>query len=350
MPYTENYLSIPKYHVLTEKDSKEWSDYVKKSVNYDVYHTLHYHILDNRGEPVLFVYEEGGTFVALPLLKRAIEGTDFFDFTSSYGYSGPISNKRMEALSDNLIENFKYSLINFMKSNKAVSVFSRLNPFINQRFLLDKIGGVRGNGKTICIDLTESIGEQRSKYHKRLNRQIRQLRKKNYTIKKGNTEEEIKQFTKMYNQNMLRVGAAQSYFFDENYFAALLANTDFNCELVLIYDDGKMICGATVMWLDGVIRNHLSATSESHVQFSPSKLLTDEISIIGREYGMKFFHLGGGVGGKEDTLFNFKSSFSNLFLDDNIWCFIADVDIYHQLVEQRQVKASEDYFPLYRNI
>ena len=109
-----------------------------------------------------------------------------------------------------------------------------------------------------------------------------------------------------------------------------------------------MICGAIVVWSDGVIRNHLSATSESHIRLSPSKLLTDEISLLGRRLGMKYFHLGGGVGGKEDTLFNFKSAFSDLVLEDNIWCFVADKDVYNYLVKEKNIKTNQDHFPLYR--
>lgn len=348
MTYTQNDLLNARYKIIT--DSEKWAGYLKKSVDHDIYHTLHYHQLDKRGEPMLFVYENEDTFIALPLLKRNIDNVDFFDFTSSYGYTGPISNKKFDSLSNTVIEHFRFSFADFMQHNRAVSVFSRLNPFINQCALLDKMGGVRNNGRTIYIDLRQSLEEQRSQYDKRLYRQIRQLRKKGYLIKCADTQDEVRLFTDMYNKNMLRLHADQSYFFNVAYFTELLKNTEFNCRLLLIYEGDQMICGATVMWSEGVIRNHLSATSESHIQFSPSKLLTDEISVMGRELGMKFFHLGGGVGGREDTLFKFKLAFSNLLLEDNIWCYVADEQVYNQLVEQKNVKENKEYFPLYRNV
>lgn len=337
-----------KYKVITEPES--WIDYLKKSIRYDVYHTLHYHRLDKRGEPMLFVYEQGDTFIALPLLKRKIEDDGYFDFTSSYGYSGPISNKKLDNLGNDFIAQFCYLFGDFLHHNRAISVFSRLNPFINQRVVLDKIGGIQNNGKTIYIDLTQSLDEQRNRYDKRLYRQIRQLRKKGYLIKYADTVREVFLFTDMYNKNMHRLNADQSYFFDETYFFELLKSTEFNCRLLAIYDGNEMICGAIIMWSDGVIRNHLSATAESHTQFSPSKLLTDEISIIGRGLGMKFFHLGGGVGGREDSLFKFKLSFSDQLLEDYIWCYIADQRIYNHLVEQKNINGNSSYFPLYRAV
>lgn len=348
MAYTQNNLLSTKYKIIT--DSEQWDWYLKKSVSHDSYHTLHYYQLDKRGDPMLFVYENANTFIALPLLKRNIEQGDFFDFTSSYGYTGPVSNKKFEELSNVVIAQFRDSFTNFMRHNRAVSVFSRLNPFIDQCALLDKIGGIRNNGRTIYIDLTQSLDEQRGQYDKRLYRQIRQLRKRGYRIKYADTQEEVRLFTEMYNNNMRRLQAAQSYFFTEDYFNALLKNSEFNCRLLLIYDGDQMICGATVMWSNEVIRNHLSATSESHIQDSPSKLLTDEISVMGRELGMKFFHLGGGVGGREDTLFRFKLAFSNRLLEDNIWCYVADEQVYDQLVAKKNITGNNDYFPLYRHV
>lgn len=337
-----------RYKTITSSDS--WTGYIKKTICYDAYHTLHYHSLDSTGEPVLFVYEEGEDFIALPLLKRVIEHTELCDFTSSYGYTGPISNKSIDSLSYDLVENFTHSFIDFMKDNKAVSVFSRLNPFINQSVLLNKIGGVRANGKTVCIDLTQSLDDQRAQYEKRLQRQIRQLRKRKYVVKHADTQEQIHLFTRMYTENMVRLGAHQSYFFNEDYFTSLLKSSEFDCNLMLIYDGDEMICGAIVMWVDKIIRNHLSATSGSHVHLSPSKLLTEEISLFARTIGLEYLHLGGGLGGKEDSLFKFKSSFSNHLLEDNIWCFIADEHAYNQLVKEKNIKADRGYFPLYRSL
>lgn len=337
-----------RYKTITSPDA--WNAYIKNANCYDAYHTLDYHSLDSTGKPLLFVYEEGEVFIALPLLKRVIKQTDLCDFTSSYGYTGPVSNKPIDSLSYNLLENFKHSFINFMKDNQAVSVFSRLNPFINQRVLLDKIGGVRANGKTVYIDLRQSLEEQRANYHKRLQRQIRQMRTRRYTVKHADTQEQIHLFTRMYTENMLRLGAHQSYFFDEGYFTSLLKSSDFDCELMLIYDGNEMISGAIVMWVDKVMRNHLSATKNSHVHLSPSKLLTEEISLFARRIGAEYLHLGGGLGGKEDSLFRFKASFSNHLLEDKIWCFIADEQAYNQLVKEKNIKTDRGYFPLYRSI
>ncbi|WP_214225521.1 GNAT family N-acetyltransferase [Pedobacter sp. B4-66] len=335
------------YQVISIQQESKWVYYIKNAVDYDFYHTWHYHAMDKRGEPLLFVYEEEESFIALPLIKRDISNSISFDLTSAYGYVGPISNKTNEDLSDCFLEKFKTSFLNFMHSNQYICVFSRLNPFIKQEPLLNKIGGVSSNGKTIYMDLTISLEEQRANYEKRLGRQIRQLRKVNYTIKETTEPNDIKTFTAMYNDNMHRLQADKSYFFSEEYFTEILKNNESGSKLITIFDGSQMICGAIVLYSGNIIRNHLSATSATHVNQSPSKLLTDEISVVGRKLGLKYFHLGGGVGGKEDSLFKFKASFSNLTLEDNIWRFIADKNTYDKLVEG--ANKNSNYFPLYRS-
>ena len=336
------------YHLISIQQSAEWIACVRAAVNYDFYHTWHYHALEKSGEPILFVYQEQGVFIALPLLKREINNSGLFDLTSVYGYSGPISNLKFKDISDQFLENFKRSFLEFMKVEGYICLFSRLNPFIDQKVLIEKIGGLADNGKTVYIDLSVSIEEQRASYEKRLGRQIRQLRKMPYHIKEAGTDHEIRLFTAMYTENMLRLGAGKRYFYEEKYFMELLKSNREECKLIVIYDGEEMICGAVIMCAGNVIRNHLSATASAYVHYSPSKLLTDEISVIGRRLGKQYFHLGGGVEGKEDSLFRFKYSFSRLLLEDNTWRFVSDHLVYNDLVKERNDSRNVNYFPLYR--
>lgn len=343
-------LTAVEYRIITLEQKLEWIKYVHNSMNFDYYHTWHYHTLSNHGEPILFVYQENDVFIALPLVKRKIPNSKYFDLTAAYGYLGPISNIKNEELDFFLLRKFKDSFLNFMHNEYCISVFSRLNPFINQKKILNTIGGLRCNGKTVCIDLSLSIDEQRGNYEKRLNRQIKQLRNANYTIKDTATIKEIDVFTCMYNENMRRIGANQSYFYNQDYFVELLRNKECNAKLITIYDGEEMICGAVVLYNSHVIHNHLSATNISYVNKSPSKLLTDEISIIGRKLGLRYFHLGGGLSGRNDSLFSFKSHFSNQYLEDIIWCYVANQSVYDDLVMQNNVNInSNNFFPLYRN-
>jgi hypothetical protein len=338
------------YQNLTVRNKKEWDAYINKSLIHEVFHTWYYHSLNKEGESLLFVYEEDGFFIALPVIKRKIENSSYFDMTSAYGYCGPISNIDLSNLSATTTADFKTAFVNFMKEEKAVCIFSRLHPFLNQYHILESIGGLQENGTTLYMDLSLSLEDQRSKYDKRLSRQIRKLRGKGYEIKELDSKEAIKSFTEMYYKNMDRVNASPNYYFDEQYFANLLNVEGFENKLLLIYDGPELICGALLLLSDNIIRNHLSATSPEYLKESPSKLLTDEISMIGRRLGKKIFHLGGGVGGKEDSLFTFKRYFSDLQIKDHIWCYINDNLVYNDLVLKAGAgtNGGSSYFPLYR--
>jgi len=328
----------------------EWDAYLKRSLKHEVFHTWYYHSLNTEGEALLFVYEEVDFFIALPVIKRKIENSPFFDMTSAYGYCGPISNINLSDLPAVAITQFKASFLSFMKMQNAVCIFTRLHPFLNQQHILQSIGGLRQNGTTLYIDLSQTPEEQRNRYDKRLSRQIRKLREKGYTIKELDTAEGIKSFTEMYWENMKRVNASAYYYFDEQYFASLLKVDGFENKLLAIYDGDELICGALLLISDDIIRNHLSATSPLYLKESPSKLLTDEISMVGRRLGKKIFHLGGGLGGKEDSLFEFKRYFSNLQVTDQIWCYVNDDEAYNSLIltTGHELSAEQNYFPLYR--
>lgn len=332
------------------RNKEDWDTYLKKCLTHEIFHTWYYHSLNTEGEPLLFVYEQDDFFIALPVIKRKIENSPFFDMTSAYGYCGPVSDTDLACLPATALAQYKESFLRFMKNENAVCIFTRLHPFLNQQHILQNIGGLQENGTTLYIDLMETPEEQRNKYDKRLSRQIRKLREKGYTIKELNSAEGIKSFTEMYWENMRRVNASAHYFFDEQYFTNLLNVDGFENKLLAIYHGDELICGALLLISDDIIRNHLSATSPWHLKESPSKLLTDEISMIGRRLGKKIFHLGGGVGGKEDSLFEFKRYFSNLQVTDRIWCYVNDDQAYNTLTSKsgHDVEGEQNYFPLYR--
>jgi len=149
---------------------------------------------------------------------------------------------------------------------------------------------------------------------------------------------------------MKRIGASDFYLFNPEYFERLLQSNEFDSKLLTVYDNGQAVCGAIIVCTQQVIQAHLLGTRTEYLQFSPAKLLTDEICILGREMGMEFFNLGGGLGFKEDSLFTWKAGFSDLFLKFNSLRYIADPEKYNRLTEERglDLDSDVDFFPLYR--
>lgn len=351
----DDYLSAKKTfgfkYLITIDQEVEWKNFVKKTINYDFYHSWTYHSLDGSGIPLLFVYEEGDNFVGIPLIKKEIVDSEYYDMSSVYGYTGPISNKDFKSLSPEFVCNFKSNFLNFLRDEKIVTVFSRLNPFFKQNDLMGEFGGVVENGKVVVMDLSISLEEQRNAYRDSVFRTVKQLRKKGFYVKEANGEEDIETFSIIYKLNMLRIGASATYYFDHAYYRALLNSDEVDARLFFVYDiNDYPVCGTIVLIANGVLQAHLIGTREEYLACSPAKLLTEEVTIIGRELGVKFFNLGGGLGFKEDSLFKWKTGFSHLTFDYKSWRFIANEEVYRSLLTKQDIDVDTrvDFFPLYR--
>lgn len=338
--------------IITLAQRREWNFYIDNAFVHDFYHTWYYHALDHTGLAMLFVYEEDREYIAFPVLKRQIPGTCFFDLSSVYGYVGPIASKENKYLNERLINNFKKEFLNFLKKEQIVSVFSRLNPFFNQDVLVKDFKGIYENGKTVVLDLTVPIDEQRKRYNSSVYDSIKKSRRKGFTVKQTKDSTDIEAFVDIYTENMERVQSADYYRFSRKYFLDMIHADEFDCRLFLVFVEDEAICGMIAAFTHGIIQAHLIGTRTAFMSDSPAKFLVDEVSKIGRAESMKYMHLGGGFGFKEDSLFKWKSLFSDSYLNYKSLRFIANDDVYHSLVDQQGIDrdADVDFFPLYRAV
>lgn len=336
--------------IYTINDQVAWKSYVNRAEAYDFYHTWYYHNLESPEAARLYVYEEGINYIAFPLVRRAIEGTRYFDLTCVYGYTGPISDQPFDQLPAAFLARFKQVFLEQLKSERIVSVFSRLHPFFQQDQLLASFSGVFPNGKTVAIDLRVPIEVQRAGYHKSYRQQIRILREKGYEVREAKSPAAIQTYSEIYIENMKRVGASDFYLFTPAYFEQLLASTEYESKLMLVYLDDEIVSGGVVICSNKIMQVHLMSTRTEHLSLSPPKLVVDETSVLGRSLGYEFINLGGGLNFKADSLYRWKAGFTKLFLDYNSWRFIANQETYEYLLAQRRIDPSldVDFFPLYR--
>lgn len=342
--------TAPLLEVITEED--KWSEFLNEIEIFDFYHTFSYHFASkSKNEtPILLKYKNKDVLIGLPLLLRDIPGTDYKDATSAYGYVGPIS-KGVDQSFDNSI--FNNEMEKYFKENSIISVFSRLNPYIsNQCKILINFGDIISQGRVVNIDLNLSIDSQRTNYRSRLKTHVNKSRRL-CSIRKVITENDLQDFIDLYHENMDRVNAKESYYFSNLYFQNLLKSTDFETIILLAVDNesGKIIAGSMFIITNGIVQYHLSGTKNNFLHLTPTKLLIDEMRIIASKNGYRYFNLGGGLGGRDDdSLFDFKSSFSKDFKDFNLWKLITNQKIYDELVHKRGINIESNYFPLYRSV
>jgi hypothetical protein len=338
-----------KFSVIEVNDLR-WSAIVNKSKQFDFYHSQSYHLLEKGNRPVLLVAFFNDDFIALPLIVTAIPNTSFVDCTSVYGYCGPISSLNFEEIPSENITYFKEQLLGFFERNAIVTVFSRLHPLIFADVFFNDFGLIRDINKTVAIDLRQTLEEQRAQFRKGYKTDLNKLRSNGFEVIEGQTKDDIDAFIAIYHETMKRVKASENYFFDHYYFYDFLENKSFESKLLLAKKDGEVVSGTIVTITNKIMQCHLSGTARNYLKESPMKLIIDEARLIGNEQGLDFFHLGGGVGGSdEDSLFYFKSGFSDYRCEYKIWQMIVDPEKYNQLIDAVEIDKNNSFFPPYRS-
>lgn len=339
--------------VLTlEVNDSRWAEIVSKSINYDFYHTQSYHLLELKKKPILFVAFIDQDFIAIPILIREIKNTSHLDCTSAYGYCGPISNIDFENLSKEHITYFQTQLLSYFKKSGFVSAFSRLNPIFSNGTVFKNFGDIVNVNQTVVIDTMVSEELQKKRYRKSIAYDIKQLRKSNITIFEATKESDIDTFKVIYKSTMKKVAASFEYYLSDDYFNVFLDTKDFEKIILLAKQNDIINAGAVFTITNGVMQYHLSGTLEYEGKYSPMKLIIDEARIIAAKRKCNYLHLGGGFGGSDkDSLFQFKSGFSDLRLNYQSWNLIVDQKKYKELsLLNKSCVNDSGFFPLYRTI
>jgi lipid II:glycine glycyltransferase (peptidoglycan interpeptide bridge formation enzyme) len=346
---------FPQYHSMNADNKSEikeitskteWAKALGQVDNYDFYHTYDYHNIScgENETPLLLSYETKGITILLPLVLRSIPNTNYFDFTSVYGYAGPLSNTVDLEVEEK--EKFQEVFYDYLIEKKIVSVFSRLHPYIEQKQILDGLGEIIELGNVVNIDVTLPLEESRRAYSKSNKNQINKLRRQ-CEVLMAETKEDILEFVDIYYENMKRLNAADHYYFNKSYFLKFMEISDFQTDILLVRDKEtqKYIAGSMFVKTKDIVQFHLSGTRTDYLRLKPSKLFLDEMRVQAHNQGYKIFNLGGGLGGEKDSLFEFKASFSKDFRTFKIWKYVVNEELYNELSKD---KNNTDYFPKYR--
>ena len=339
------------------KSKIDWDAFLENVDEYDFYHTYDYHQISKSesDEAVLIKYKNNDIIIGLPLLIRKIEGTDYYDAISVYGYSGPIgSNTPMNFDTSN----YESAFVDFCNQENIISVFVRLNPFITfQKILFSNLGAssyfgdLSYVGKIVNINVTIPIDDQRSKYQRRLKSHINRANRL-LSLKVAETKEDFQKFQVLYYENMKRIEAKDLYFFSDEYFEKFYTSKDFETEVFLAIDNEtkKVIAGCLFVKINKMVQYHLSGSDEKFLHLNANKFLIDQMRLKASNEGFKNFNLGGGLGANEnDSLFRFKSTFSDEYHPFFVWKLITNKKAYEKICIRNKISDNNStFFPLYR--
>ncbi|MCA9785771.1 MAG: GNAT family N-acetyltransferase [Calditrichaeota bacterium] len=331
-------------------------------LSHDVYHLPEYLQLcadQENAEPLYYIGNQGRTRVLIPLLRRPIPGElspdePLWDLASPYGYPCPLVS--LPDSQDSLVSLFE----GFRKTAAEagiVSAFLRLHPLYSIPLdQLRSVGELFTHGQTVYMDLQLSEEDGWRETRQRHRGQIRQLLREGFHCELD-CWEYYPEFQQIYLDTMARVGATSYYHFDIEYFDGLREALGERLHLACVLSpQNKLAAAALFMRQSGLLQYHLSGTRDEFLQLGPSKLMFHELRHWGCDKGLRFLHLGGGLGGSNtDPLFRFKSGFSSLKADFHSFRMVIDHERFEFLTRRRAELEGPgfeenlgSFFPAYR--
>ena len=273
--------------------------------------------------------------VVFPCILR--EFRNALDVTTPYGYGGPV------ALAEDADE-FYAGYQEWCGERGVVSTFVRFHPlYENQRYARM---AVRPLGSTVAWRL--QAGELFERLHSHHRRVVRKAQRVGLEV---SVEEapSLEEFVALYERTMARLDAASFYLFTAEYWESLRT---LPLLLVSAQADGELVAGVLCFAAKPWLHYHLGASSDEGRRVGASHLVLYEAASWARAQGYELFHLGGGVGGRADSLHEFKTRFDpGAEREFSIGSAIHDETAYYELTEatRDRSKDSSGFFPAYRD-
>jgi hypothetical protein len=340
-------------------DDPIWQQALSKTVH-EFYHLPQYAVLDaslHSAKPCAYYYSEDETFLLMPLLLHDLPqgGINQYrcDAKSPYGYPGWITN----STDPNIFQSVLHSLCATFREYGILTAFIRLNPFNNLIEVpsCQEVQFTR-HGPTVVIDLAKNMDELDAMLSTNHRRNIKKLNQEKYDTL-INDWSRYDEFIEIYTQTMERLSAGHYYFFSRDYFYSLREIMADDLTLCCITDTQNKVVAGGIFSSNGIVAQyHLGGTHPEYMGKAPSKKMFYDLRAYFKQQQVRFFHLGGGLGAKEDSLFQFKYGFSQ---DVKSFCSLSlnpDNATYQQynqkLIKENNLQMSEDeqYFPLYRKM
>ncbi|MDJ0617732.1 MAG: peptidoglycan bridge formation glycyltransferase FemA/FemB family protein [Calothrix sp. MO_192.B10] len=356
-----------KIQVLHVSDSI-WLETLQK-FRHDIYQLPDYFALEaarnmSKAEAILLKDEDKIMFV--PYLLRSCEdigidhsiSTDFLDVVSPYGYPGILLNEAATNTPDFL--DIAISQLREVLQKKGVcSAFFRLHPIINDNFghKFQQQNILTLNGKTVSINLQLSDEDIWKQTKRDRRKKINHCQQVGLTATMVPLEEYMDEFVAIYVETMERVKADKLYYsFHYKYFLEMQNILKHHLNLCIVEINNQLASAGLYTECCGIVQAIFRGTRTKFIELSPSSLEIDYVRFWAKKRGNQIFHLGGGLGGSQNSLYNFKASFSKqrhnfmtmrLIIDEEKYLYLVKMRAKELKLELRKIQNSQ-FFPAYR--
>jgi hypothetical protein len=281
------------------------------------------------GEPVLL---HDGAGLVFPLLVRR----DPADVVTPYGYGGPLGPPRPD---------FADAYAAWCAERGIVSSFVVFHPLYRNGDAAAALGfRPTALGGTIAwpLDVPDLLAAMH-KHHRRI---VRRALADGCEIGVARDPDDLSGFIDAYEQTMRRTDADPFYFFPPGYWEAL--RRDVRLIRVDVHRDGELLASVLGMGEPPWLHYHLGGSTDAARGSGASHLALFGLASWGREHGYDILHLGGGVGGRADSLLEYKRRFApDGLVDAVIGKAVHDLPAYLALTGAEAVDW-DGFFPGYR--
>ncbi len=330
------------FKIFNKKD--KWEEILPDIFYSSDYLNLWAKYMDGVPKIVLFENESGKIF--LVFIKRKIGKSNFYDITSPYGCGGihlEGENKK------SLVKKFYKEFTDFCYSENIVSEFTRIHPYFFDDSIIQKNFVYNLVTYSVFIKLTEKEKTIEKKFRKGHKALIKKAIREGFEIKISRDEKDIEIFHKLYTETMKRRNASEFYFFPLWFIKEFFKKFKHSYIFIAYYKDVP-IAASMFLGYNKFFHYYLSGSDFNHRKLGGSHLIIYSAIKFAKEKGFEILHLGGGMKGK-DSLFLFKSGFSDLYFPYYVYGVVHNEKVYNRLVEERKKKGplpENFYFPLYR--
>jgi len=240
--------------------------------------------------------------VVFAAVERQIPGGGgLVDLTTPYGYGGPVGPG--DAAS------FYAAYDAWARERGAVTTFVRFHPVLGNAELAP--AGIRR--ERVADTATWPLAgddDLEAEMHSMHRRGARKALRAGVGVVRTDAPASLDRFAAPYAACMRHRNAERFYLFPEEYWRALERGLRERLVLLEAWHDGELVASLLLLATPPLLHYHLGATSERGFALGASKLLFLEAARLGRERGFAELHLGSGLGGREDFLWQFKQRFS----------------------------------------
>lgn len=251
------------------------------------------------GEPTLLHLAGQDGDVVFPCLVRS----DPPDVVTPYGYGGPLGVGREPPIGP-----FAAAYAAWCANRGVVTSFVVHHPLFGNHEQATRLGlhPVALTGTVAWPLRAPDLLAPMHKHHRRI---VRRARSSGYVATADPAPADLSGFVELYEATMRRTGAADFYSFSGAYWDALRDHVPLVRVDVRDGED-RLVAGVLGMGAPPWLHYHLGGAANAGRGTGASHLALYGLAAYGQANGYDLLHLGGGVGGRDDSLLEFKRRFA----------------------------------------